>query len=223
MGVTDRDAVLDRLADRLASARTDHPLRVGIDGRCGSGKTTLAHELTDRLTARGVPAVHLDSDGFHHVRAVRRRQSDDQARVYYESAYDFDSLAQRVLRPLGPGGSLTYATKVHDLETDEVFNDRVATAEPDAVLVAACTFLQRGELRELWDEVIYLDTTREAAMLRGVGRDSSALGGEEQARAAYDARYMAACDIYVAEERPVERASIVVAYDDPAAPVVTRM
>jgi len=220
--VTDRAAVLEHLADRLASAGLGHPLRVGIDGVCGSGKSTFARDLTGVLVARGVPAVQLDSDGFHSVRAIRYRQGRGSARGYYEDAYDFAALADRVLRPLGPGGSRLYATRVHDLATDETLDDELAKAEPDAVVVFDGTFLQRGGMRALWDEVVFLEVDPAVAVLRGVERDATSLGGPEAARAAYESRYMAACDIYLREERPAERASIVIAHDDPDFPVLVR-
>ncbi|WP_344732791.1 uridine kinase [Nocardioides fonticola] len=195
---------------------------MGLDGRCGSGKTTLARELVARLRQDGVPATHLDSDGFHHVRAVRYRQGRDSARGYYDDAYDLGALADRVLGPLGPGGSGVYATRVHDMATDAVITDETATAGPGEVVVLDCTFLQRGALRELWDVVVWLEVPREVALARGIARDAAALGGEDAARAAYESRYMAACDLYLAEERPAERADIVVDHADPERPVLLR-
>ena len=214
--------LLDLLLARIGDLRGDHPVRVGLDGRCGSGKSTLARDLVARLRADGVPATHLDSDGFHHVREHRRRRVDDPARGYYEDAYDLEALAERVLVPLGPGGDGVHATRVHDLDTDEVITDEAATAGPGAVVVFDCTFLQRGALRELWDLVVWLEVDREIALARGVARDAASLGGEDAARAAYESRYMAACDLYLAEERPAERADVVVGYDDPSAPVLLR-
>lgn len=194
------------IADRRGG---DRALRVGIDGRCGAGKSTLARDLVARLRADGVPATHLDSDGFHHVRAVRYRQGRESARGYYEDAYDLVALAERVLRPLGPDGDGVYAARVHDLATDAVIADETAMAVPGEVVVFDCTFLQRGALRDLWDVVVWLELDRELALGRGIARDADALGGVEAARAAYETRYMAACDLYVAEERPAARADVV--------------
>ena len=212
--------MLNLIARRLLARQSGHPLRVGVDGICGAGKSTFARELRAVLSEEGRPVVLVDSDGFHHARKRRHRQGRDSARGYYEDAYDFDSLIDKVLRPLGPGGSGQYAVRVHDLTSDSVVEDW-AVAPPDAVVLFDATFIQRGRLRELWDEVIYLDADEEAAMARGVTRDAPALGGHDLARAAYDHRYMGACRIYLTEQDPRARASIVVDHTDPDAPFVS--
>lgn len=53
------------------------------------------------------------------------------------------------------------------------------------------------------------DTGEETATRRGIARDAAALGGEQAARAAYESRYAAAFRMYVDEQRPRERASII--------------
>ncbi|TQS44125.1 uridine kinase [Cryptosporangium phraense] len=198
----------------MAAQHPGHPLRVGIDGVCGAGKTTFARELRDAVETAGRPAVHVDSDGFHHVRARRYRQGRTSARGYYEDAYDFDGLVARVLEPLGPGGSREYATRIHDLRSDEVVTGETARCPVDAVVLFDATFLQRDGLRACWDEVIYLQSDEAAATARGIARDG--LPAE-----AYATRYLAACRLYLAEQRPAERASIVVEHTDPAAPRIT--
>lgn len=218
-----RAELLADVATHLLRRSPGHPLRVGVDGVVGAGKSTFARELVEELATMGAPAVYLDSDGFHNARAVRYRQGRDSARGYYEDAYDFEALAERVLRPLGPRGSFVYATKVRDLASDHVVADAVATAEANGVVVFDCTFLQRGAgLRELWDEVVWLEAERTAALRRGVERDVASLGGEAAAISAYESRYMAACDIYLAEEAPEQRASIVIEHTAPAFPRLVR-
>ncbi|GGI43703.1 uridine kinase [Agromyces flavus] len=212
-----RSAVLDEVARRLSERDAGHPLRIGIDGVCGVGKSTFAEELVSRIGSHGRPAILLDSDGFHHVRAIRYRRGRDSARGYYEDAYDFGALREFALEPLGPEGSRRYAVRVHDLATDEIVRE-FATAPADAVVVFAATFLQRGDLRELWDEVVYLDAAIERAERRGIRRDAVQLGGADVAARAYASRYMAACRIYLDEEDPRSRASIVVDHDDPMRP-----
>ncbi len=201
----------------LCSRDPGHPLRVGIDGVCGVGKSTFAVELADRIPAHGRPAILLDSDGFHNVRSVRYRQGRESARGYYEDAYDFASLRDLALVPLGPGGTRRYAVRVHDLATDAVDREW-ATAPANAVVLFAATFLQRGGLRDWWDEVVFLDSSVERAEQRGIARDSHLLGGRGNAQRAYTSRYMAACRIYLSEQDPRTTASIVVDHDDPLRP-----
>jgi uridine kinase len=212
-----RAELLDILAGDLAGRQVGHPLRVGVDGVCGVGKSRFARDLVAALQRTGRPARLVDSDGFHHVRRVRR-SGEDPARGYYENAYDFDRLVSDVLVPLGPGGDRRYATRVHDLATDQVVEDAWDVAEPDAVVVFDCTFLQRGDLRRHWDVVVFLDADLDLARARGIARDEEALGGPEAAATAYDERYFAACSIYLAEEDPQHRADVVVGHDDPLRP-----
>jgi uridine kinase len=212
-----RASVVDEVARVLCARDPGHPLRVGIDGVCGAGKSTFAEGLAERIVECGRPVILLDSDGFHHVRAIRYRQGKDSARGYYEDAYDFDSLRDHVLVPLGPAGSGRYAVRVHDLATDDVIHE-FASAPMHAVVVFAATFLQRGALRDHWDEVVYLDASIERAEQRGIERDAEHLGGSEAAQRAYAVRYMAACRIYLVEEDPRGRASLVVDHDDPLRP-----
>lgn len=213
----ERETLLRRIAEWLCDRDVGHPLRVGVDGVCGAGKSTFARELAQSIRARDRPAVHIDSDGFHHVRAIRHRRGSSSARGYYEDAYDFDSLRDLTLAPLGPGGSRRFARRVHDLVTDEVVVE-FEVAAPGAVVIFDATFLQRGPLRDHWDEVIYLDVARQRAQERGVARDAEHLGSPETASAAYESRYMAACDIYLAEQDPRTRATIVIDNNDPTHP-----
>lgn len=200
------------LVERLVSLDLGHPVRVGIDGYCGAGKTTLARDLERAIRRAGRPVLHVDSDGFHHVRERRYRQGRESARGYYDDAYDLDAVAERVLRPLGPGGDRVVATRIHDLASDALLDETTRVA-PDAVVLFAATFIQRGDLRALWDEVVWVDTDEPTATGRGIARDAAALGGVDAARAAYESRYLAACRIYVEEERPRERASLIVRPD----------
>lgn len=214
---------LHAVAEALASREMGHPLRVGIDGVCGAGKSTFARQLIAEVEASGRVVVLVDSDGFHNVRQRRYSQGRASARGYYEDAYDFESLAERVLRPLGPGGDRRYATKVHDLATDAVVEDATGFAPADAVVIFDATFIQCETLAGLWDEVIYLHADEQVALDRGIARDSDALGGPQAAREAYETRYMAACRLYLRERSPRERASMVIDNTDLTRPVVERL
>jgi uridine kinase len=215
-----RVEVIDHVARHLAETRPGHPLRVAVDGVTAAGKTTFAAELCAAVAASERPALHLSMDGYHHRRAHRHRQGRESAVGYYEDAYDFDSFARLVLRPLGPGGDRRYRPSILDLATDEPVDDDPIQAHPFSVLVVDGTFLQRDQLATLWDVRIFLDTSVAVALTRAMDRDVELFGGTEETRHAYESRYHAACRRYLAEYAPADRADIVIENDDLSRPVL---
>jgi uridine kinase len=153
---TGRAVVIAQVAGILRARAPGHPLRVAVDGITSSGKTTFASEIAEAVSARGRPVARVSMDGYHHRRAHRHRQGRLSADGYYEDAYDLDRAARALLQPLGPGGTRRYRDRIIDLATDEPTNSW-AEAAPETVLVVDGSFLQRAELRDHWDEVIYLD------------------------------------------------------------------
>jgi uridine kinase len=173
------------------------------------------------LTMPSRPVARVSMDGYHHRRAHRHRQGRLSADGYYEDAYDLDRAARELLQPLGPGGTRRYRDRIIDLATDEPA-DSWADASPETVLVVDGSFLQRAELRDHWDEVIYLDVAFEVALTRGVARDAAAFGGRDAATEAFTQRYHAAGHRYLAEVDPRRRATIVVDNHDLAHPRLVR-
>lgn len=218
---TPRTRLLDGIADHLVDRRPGHPLRVAIDGITAAGKTTFAGELAAAVAARGRPTARVSMDGYHHPRTHRHRQGRDSADGYYEDAYDFAAFASLVLEPLGAGAG--YRPAIIDLATDLAVSPPVIDLEPEAVLIVDGSFLQRAELADRWDEVIFLQTGFQAARHRGTQRDAAAFGGLEQAGLAFDNRYHAAGRLYLDEVDPAARASILIDHEDPAAPQLLRI
>jgi uridine kinase len=217
-----RATVVGQVAGILCARVPGHPLRVAVDGITSAGKTTFANEVAAAVSARGRPTARVSMDGYHHRRARRHRQGRLSADGYYEDAYDLEAAARELLQPLGPGGigpagTLRYRDQIIDLAADEPV-DSWAEASPETVLVVDGSFLQREELRDHWDEVIYLDVTFDVALARGVARDAEAFGGRDAATEAFTQRYHAAGHRYLAEVDPRRRASIVVDNNDLAQP-----
>lgn len=216
----ERAAAVQRIAEEIVRVEIGRPVRVAVDGITASGKSTLADELAGALRRLGHPADHISMDGFHHLRAHRQRRGRMSADGYYEDAYDFAALRIGVLEPLGPGGDRRYRRRVMDLATDQLVDEAAIEAPADLVLVVDGTFLQRAELAGCWDVVVFVDTGFSVAEDRGARRDAAAFGSEDAARAAFRARYHAACRRYVAEVGPAASADVVLHNDDLAHPVV---
>jgi uridine kinase len=86
----ERIALLEELSGRIAAMERPHPVRVGIDGVDGVGKTTLANELVDPLRQRGLPVIRASIDGFHHPRTVRYRRGRSSPEGYYRDSFNDD-------------------------------------------------------------------------------------------------------------------------------------
>ena len=208
-GQSDRSSVRVA-ADAVQLLRTGHPLRVAVDGRTASGKTTFADLLAAELRLRGRDAIRASIDGFHHPSAIRHRQGRLSPDGYYEDGRNIEAVRRLILDPLGPGGNGTYAVATFDLQRDQPLEPVFHAASENAVLIVDGTFLQRPELRSAWDFVIFLDVTEEEARRRGVARDSEGLGGQVRASELYERRYCPAFTRYAAECSPIDNADLVI-------------
>lgn len=213
-----RNRLIAKLADQINKMATDHPVRVAVNGRIASGKTTFAIELAKALERLGRPVLHVGVDGFHNPRAIRYRQGRSSARGYYEDAYDLVAVRRLLLDKLGESGATPESWLVQtaslDLETDQPLDPEQISVTRDTVLIVDGSFLLGSVLRESWDYSIFLDVTRDVATERGALRDAPKLGGLASAKDLHESRYQAACDLYIQENRPEHFAEVVIANDD---------
>jgi uridine kinase len=206
--------ILDDLAARLTRVQLGRPVRIAIDGRLAAGKTALADELATRISQRGRPVIRTSIDGFHQPKATRYARGRNSAEGYYYDSRDLTSIMTLLLAPLGPNGNLLYRTASFDLENDRPHCQEPELAPGNAILLVDGTFLQRPELRDGWDLVIFIQVSPELARRRGVARDAAQLGGIEAARQLYAERYDPACDLYERLCAPDRNADAIIDNDD---------
>lgn len=221
-GGTAREMVVAAVAEGISRVLRPHPVRVAVDGRTASGKTTLANELAGAVESTGRPVIRTSVDGFHNPRGVRYRLGRMSPEGYYRDARDLAALRRLLLDPLGPRGDRLYRTEAFDLERDEPVDQPARRAPADAVLIVDGTFLQRPELAGCWDYVIFVDVPEAVAIRRGVARDAALIGGEEAATAAHRDRYQRAFTMYETESNPIRSADVVIANDPVEAPKLVR-
>lgn len=91
---------LDALAARATALADGHRRTVvGIVGAPGSGKSSLARKLVNRLAASGVPAAQVPMDGFHcaDVTLARRGLLERKGAVETFDGHGYLALLQRLL------------------------------------------------------------------------------------------------------------------------------
>ncbi|MGC5021061.1 uridine kinase [Micromonospora sp. DT47] len=207
-----RAALLDRIAARIL-ARGAGRLRVGVDGFTAAGKTSLGHELAERLCAAGRPVLRASLDDFKHPWRDRHRYDRTSGPGYYRNAFDNPAIRALLLGPAGPAGTGRCVLCLRDPLTQREHADVVTPAAPDAVLVVDGVFAFRPELDDLWEYRIWLDVPAELSVRRGVARDGER-EGVEAAEALHRDRYLAAERLYLVEADPVSRVDAVVDNSD---------
>ncbi|WP_062389544.1 AAA family ATPase [Demequina iriomotensis] len=209
-------SVLTALADAVATAASSltHPLRVGLDGADGAGKTTMRGALAAELRGRGADVIEASLDDFHHPRAHRYRQGRDSWRGYTDDAFDLARARRDLLDPLGPGGNLRFRTRSLDLAADREVDDPWREARADAIVLVDGVMLQRPELAGAFDRVVLLEASEPERYRRLAIRD----GADPEPEARDNLRYTLAHRHYRAFCRPVDRADIVIDNEDAAAP-----
>lgn len=203
-----RHTALVVVAEFVAAVDRPHPIRVAIDGRTASGKTTIADELAHELNRIGRATIRTSIDGFHRPKCDRYARGRYSPEGYYFDARDLDAIRRLLLEPLGPGGTLTYRTASFDLETDLPIIAPTHRAGQRDILIVDGTFLQRAELQDAWEVVVFVDVDEETAAERGASRDAIQLGGREAAEALYRDRYAPAFEIYERLSLPLQKANI---------------
>ena len=175
-----RHLVLDELGNALAAFDAGRTMRVGIDGADGAGKTLLAEEVAQLLTTRGRPVVRISLDQFERSSEERYARGELSPEGYYLDAFDLDRFREHVLTVEAP------------------------------VLVCDGVFLQRPELRDLWDLTIFVNCDLEVAAKRGAERNLFWFDSLDETHERYRVRYMPAQRRYIEEFRPHERADFVI-------------
>ncbi len=215
-----RRQVLEQLADLIVGVSKPHPVRVAIDGVDAAGKTTLANELVAPVESRGRPVIRATIDGFHRPRGERYRRGQTSPVGYYNDSFDYESVRNELLEPLGPGGSMRYRTATFDYHLDDFIDEQPQTASPDSVLLFDGIFLLRSELNDLWDFRIFLQTDFDVALKRAIERDAMLRGSEDRIRERYAKRYAPGQRIYLDRVRPQRIADVLVDNNDPDNPAV---
>jgi len=159
------------------------PTLLAVDGRSGSGKTTVAERIVARVP--GAAIVHTDDVAWYHA------------------MFDWaDPIADGVLAPLRRGEAVAFRPPPWD-----------ARGRPGAVTVPAGRPLvvvegvgiARRGLAPFFDASVWVQADRTVAWARGLARD-----GGDPAQEAFWHEWEAEEQPFLAADRPWERADVVV-------------
>jgi len=173
---------LDSLADEFLHNYSKGRTLLAVDGAAAAGTKQFADDLAERL-GRGGHAVFRASLGDFQ-RPLENRIGDD-----YRWLYDYDLFRRVLVEPFKMAGSTGFVLEAWDAARDQPYEMDWKTGPADATLIVDGEFLNRPELRGLWNWSIWLEVP-------GVRVD----------------------DAYFAESKPRTRASAIVDNTDPEHP-----
>ena len=139
---------------------------VGIAGGTGSGKTSFAYKLLERLGADR--CVTLTQDAYYKDGSALSPEA--RAAINYDHPDAFDnSLLVQDLRDLKAGRPVPWLTYDHATYSRKVLPDPVLPRP--VILLEGILILVEGSLRRLMDIKLFIDTDADVRILRRLRRD----------------------------------------------------
>lgn len=198
--VPQKEDVIGALADEILHNYGKGRVIVAIDGLDGAGKTRFADALAETLKKRPHAVFRASIDDFHRSRAERYARGADSPEGFYRDSYNYSLFRRVLVEPFRIGHIGSFVLAGFDLKRDAPIEPKWTTGPEDAILIVDGIFLNRPELRGLWNYSVWLDVDADVADERMRLRD----GGAEETP-----RYVEGQALYLAEAKPREAANAI--------------
>ncbi|MBM3126337.1 MAG: uridine kinase [Chloroflexi bacterium] len=147
------------------------PLTIGIAGGSGSGKTTVAQEILNRVGTDRI--AYLQHDSYYKDRAGLPPAQRAKVNFDHPHSLETELLIQHIvaLRQMQK-----IQVPIYDFSTDRR-TDRTQTVEPRGViLVEGILIYVEPSLRDLFDIKLFVDTDADVRFIRRLQRDITERG-----------------------------------------------
>ncbi len=144
---------------------------LGIAGGTGSGKTTVAHAIADRVGRKRV--AYLEHDSYYRDLGHLELDARRQVNFDHPDAFDTDLLVEHV-EALKAGESVFQPVYSY---TESVRRDQTVLVQPrPLIIVEGILVLENARLRDLMDVKIFVDTDDDIRLMRRLRRDTKERG-----------------------------------------------
>jgi uridine kinase len=184
--------VLSALADDILHNYGKGRTVVAVDGDDIAGAGPFADDLAAAMRLKGHAVFRASIEGFQRPRSERYARGQDSPEGLYRDSYDYLTFQRTLIEPFRMGGSAGFVAAAFDAERDAALEPVWLTGPADALLVVDGAFLNRPELRGLWNYSVWLELS------------------EDEATARRAERYDGAHALYAAEAKPRTAATAIV-------------
>jgi uridine kinase len=179
---------------------------VGISGIDGSGKSTVAARLADRLNSLWMKTVLVQLDDWHNPPAVRFSPTRP-AETFYESGLRMDELFSTLVLPLQRDRRVHLQATLARLPEERPFRHTFAFDQVDMVVLEGI-FLFKQRFQGHFDFRCWVDCPFQTALVRALRRNQEGLAAERLVRD-YQRIYFPAQRVHFAKDRPIDSADFI--------------
>ena len=208
--VLSKSEVIAALSDEILHNYGKGRAIVAVDGLDGAGKTVFADALAAQLGVGHRAVFRASIDDFHQSRARRYARGTDSPEGFYRDSFDYPTFKRMLTEPFRTGWIGSFNLRAFDLKRDVPFQPVWSSGPEDAILVVDGIFLNRPELRGIWNYSIWLEVDPQIALARVKARDAQ----EFEHDIANPERYSGGQELYLSEARPIEAASAIIDNND---------
>src|ERR1700712_2912928 len=208
--VLSKSEVIAALADEILHNYGKGRAIVAVDGLDGAGKTVFADALATQLGIGHRAVFRASIDDFHWPRVRRYAKGRDSAEGFYRDSFDYETFKRVLVEPFRTGWIGSFVLQAFDLKRDAPFEPKWSSGPAAALLIVDGIFLNRPELRGLWNYSIWLEVEPDTAAGRVIARDAEAFEHD----IANPERYSGGQELYLKEARPREVANAIIDNND---------
>lgn len=194
---------IDHFIQTVVSRRDDLPqcnaMVVAISGIDGSGKSTVAKHLAERLNENCISSALIGLDAWHNP-PEKRFAMKNPAGHFYRHAFRFNELFDLVVNPLRLNRTLQVSVELTKMPENESYLHRYDFRNVDVILLEGISLLKR-ELKERYDLALWIECSFEEALRRAILRNQEGLSREEII-GEYERIYFPAQRIHLLRDNP---------------------
>ncbi|MEQ1737612.1 MAG: hypothetical protein ABL886_14555 [Rhodoglobus sp.] len=198
-----RRDVIDALAEEILHNYGHGRVIVALDSEDTAAADAFGGDLVELLKKRGHSAFSARLNDFVAAREKREAWGAPSAESIYGNTYDLSILRRVLIDPFRMGGSTGFVAAAYDRAREQQIQAKWLTAPEDAILVLSGEYLQRPELRGLWNFTAWLE----------------AAPAENPDKQSVDKLRVAARKLYAKDVKARESASAIVNIADPDHPM----